>query len=707
MRRHVWVFVMLAVASLVFAPAAFAVHPDCALGQPGIGTLDEQIECAIQKGLAWATSQQSANGSWNDGYSSVAATGLYCVKYIDRAQDLGVDPFDEAAYEYADDLLQAVGHLAAQLVPGDPGELKVLGSYTTYATGIAAMCFASAAGANPEGTATVGGTVRSYGEITNGLAAWLTGNQQVGGCATGGWYYNEKENYPSWADNSISGYATMGLGFAQSLTDYTIPADALNRLDSFVDNVQRDGGAYDGGSIYGAVWSGTPPNQCSSTFGATWINILKTGNLLYELCLLEDPETSSRVARARAFLEQFWTQAPGDRDGGGWIGDYQAMFTMMKGLEGCGIESLNLPGEEGTDWFARVAAWIVENQRTDGSFYDGNSRGTPVLDTAWALLTLEKAVPRLEFGIPDQCVAHGTLFESFDADDYVVLGEPPYAWTFAGSSSLTVTKTDDNVFTVTYPAGWVGSETITFTATDANGKTSADTATFTVSAVPDVGDIPDQTSPFTPFDLDTFLQAPVPSAVTWTFAGNTCLQVSIDAANVVTVTNPGTCQDPETITFTATGSACEAPVSDSDAAVFTPNQPPDCSAAAPSVGTLWPPNHQFVSVSVLGVTDPDGDPVTITVDAIRQDEPVDTQGDGSFTPDGRGVGTSTAELRAERTGTRAVPGDGRVYHVAFSAADGRGGSCSGRVLVGVPHDQGQRSVPVDGGPLFDSTVVAP
>ena len=119
-------------------------------------------------------------------------------------------------------------------------------------------------------------------------------------------------------------------------------------------------------------------------------------------------------------------------------------------------------------------------------------------------------------------------------------------------------------------------------------------------------------------------------------------------------------------------------------------------------------------VNVLGLTDPDGDAISTTVDSIRQDEPVDTVGDGSFTPDGRGIGTDAAEVRAEpqcarslwlgseRAGSKKVPGNGRVYHIRFTADDGEGGSCSGELVVGVPHDQ--RSVAVDDGALFDSTV---
>jgi len=131
------------------------------------------------------------------------------------------------------------------------------------------------------------------------------------------------------------------------------------------------------------------------------------------------------------------------------------------------------------------------------------------------------------------------------------------------------------------------------------------------------------------------------------------------------------------------------------------NRPPDCSQPYPSQSTIWPANNKFVSINVLGVTDPDGDPVTIKIDKIYQDEPVNTTGDGNFTPDGKGLGTSTAEVRAERVGTPKVPGNGRFYHIYFTATDPYDLSCSGEVLVAVPHDQNKP--PLDGGPLYDST----
>ena len=128
------------------------------------------------------------------------------------------------------------------------------------------------------------------------------------------------------------------------------------------------------------------------------------------------------------------------------------------------------------------------------------------------------------------------------------------------------------------------------------------------------------------------------------------------------------------------------------------NEPPTCDEASPSTMVIWPPNHKFVDVQVLGVNDPDGDPITITINSIYQDEEVDERGDGKFAPDGSGIGTSTAEVRAERYGR----GNGRVYHISFSAVDTRGGACTGTVMVSVPHDQSGAPA-VDEGPLYDST----
>jgi hypothetical protein len=136
------------------------------------------------------------------------------------------------------------------------------------------------------------------------------------------------------------------------------------------------------------------------------------------------------------------------------------------------------------------------------------------------------------------------------------------------------------------------------------------------------------------------------------------------------------------------------------------NNSPVCTAAnaetvppmyLENLAIAWPPNSRLVTVNVIGVTDPDGDPVTIHIDSIFQDEPT---GRRPASPDGFGVGTSTAQVRAERDQNA----NGRMYYLTFTASDGKGGSCSAKVQVGVPPDQGGQIMPVGDGELYDSTI---
>jgi hypothetical protein len=129
------------------------------------------------------------------------------------------------------------------------------------------------------------------------------------------------------------------------------------------------------------------------------------------------------------------------------------------------------------------------------------------------------------------------------------------------------------------------------------------------------------------------------------------------------------------------------------AAKLVLNNPPDCSAATASPATLWPADGRFVSVFIRGITDPEGSRVTIAMTSIFQDEGLTSPG----TPDATGLGTSTARLRA----TRLNGGNGRVYHVRFTATDPQGGACTGTVKVCVPPVQGGTCI--DGGARVDST----
>ena len=132
------------------------------------------------------------------------------------------------------------------------------------------------------------------------------------------------------------------------------------------------------------------------------------------------------------------------------------------------------------------------------------------------------------------------------------------------------------------------------------------------------------------------------------------------------------------------------------------NSPPNCSRAVASEFALWPPNHKYHAISILGVTDPDGDPVTITATGVTQDEPLNTRGDGNTCPDAQ-ISGGQVSVRAERAGAPGIPGNGRVYAIHFTAADGRGGSCDGTVTVCVPHESSDSGPAcVDDGQFYSS-----
>ena len=125
--------------------------------------------------------------------------------------------------------------------------------------------------------------------------------------------------------------------------------------------------------------------------------------------------------------------------------------------------------------------------------------------------------------------------------------------------------------------------------------------------------------------------------------------------------------------------------------------PPDCSLAAPNVSTLWPPDGRMATVRITNVKERDPEiPLVLGITHVRQDEPPTGQGSGHASVDGVVNRAGTAQVRAERSGQ----GDGRVYHLFFTANDGYGGVCSSKVTVCVPKSANTSCV--DGGPLYDS-----
>ena len=160
--------------------------------------------------------------------------------------------------------------------------------------------------------------------------------------------------------------------------------------------------------------------------------------------------------------------------------------------------------------------------------------------------------------------------------------------------------------------------------------------------------------------------------------------------------NPGSSENP---VIAVSGNAVYIAWSDN-----TSGNPPECSSAKANPDKL-PPNNFMKPIDIGGLTEPDGDTISIKIDTITQDEPTGNSQDGEISEQGNG--NSTANVRAERN--VGVNGDGRVYRINFTASDSSGAACSGSVTVGVPRgnqliDSGQKYNSLKATQLIDSNI---
>jgi len=707
---------------LVLVLAGLMVSP----AQPAT---QDQINASIQKGLDWLVSQQQAGGYWSGGSASlVSETAFAVVKLEDRAFELGYSgPFDPA-YPYKVNVEKGLNFLFANAQTigiyaqpaGYPdtngnGIGVYFGGQSTYDTGIVMMAIAASRApglvVNVPGSAVDGCTYKQVLQDAVDYFAW--GQTDAPSQARGGWYYSHNQG---WSDNSNAGYAVLGLRYAEAaLYGFTCDMTAFVKpeLNFWINYIQSP----DGGSGYGNPGS--------------WENTLKTGNLLGQMAFFGDNTLVPRVQSAINYIKVHWY----DLDliqGWGWnqpsgpaVAQYQAAYCLMKGLESMGVPLNGIPGV--ANWFQDLADVIVPQQNADGSWPESAAYVSgsyqhmvdKVLSTEWALLTLEKVSPpppvNVVVDVPD-CACDITGYqvkinytvERFTVNGTLKVSKDGVLVDTVNLVNFTGTATDTRDIASDTPGthAWNGVLDVTPVGGGTPGHAEG-TDSVNVCESPKVAGIPDQIAPFHTFDLDDYLTYGGGLPVIWSAsvppAGWT---VAIDGNNVVTVTAPPGAGTPATITFTASVTCCPGLIcKGGDDAVFIPNRPPDTSKAVADPGCLWPPDHKFVNVSIKGVTDPDGDPVAITITGITSDEPTASDngsGGASFAPDATGVGTGTASVRAERSGD----GDGRVYVISFTASDGRGGVYQGTVMVKVPHDQSPKDCKaIDSGQKYDATKI--
>jgi hypothetical protein len=241
-----------------------------------------------------------------------------------------------------------------------------------------------------------------------------------------------------------------------------------------------------------------------------------------------------------------------------------------------------------------------------------------------------------------------------------------------GVTSLTYSAASGSTFPL-------GTTTVTVTAKDAAGNTS--TGSFTIP-------VKDTTAPALTVPANVVAEATsasgaavsYPAATATDAVGVTSLTYSAASGSTfplgtttVTVTAKDAAGNTSTGSFTIT-------VRDTTA--------PTLTSVTPSTGTLWPPNHQMVAITLNSVA---SDLVGVAgyVVTATSSEPDNGLGDGDTANDiqisGSGTLAPVVNLRAERAGN----GNGRTYTITVQAKDAAGNlSAPKTTTVFVPKSQG-------------------
>jgi len=437
---------------------------------------DAQIEAAIISGVAWLATQQETStgdplyGSWGDPAETTHQTAFTCFVLI-KLQDYAYEtaspltwdgPFDPD-YTYHDNVIAGWEYIftqdtlingkyvrtqpivpqehppnsqnwddpdtnsngigiylgAGDETPADPYQGKV------YYTGIFLMALVASGDPTHVNEGNINfdnsGGADTFGEIAQEVVDWLAFAQSDYGNGEGGYSYRALDNaewisYTTQPDNSISGYAYLGLQAAEAIIPRlgaqafacTVPGWVKTELNFWIDYIQcKTPGTKHGGSGYSGF-----QGPCSG------VNELKTGNLIFEMTYYGDGSGVPRFDDALAYIERHWQDLSLDPGWGYALGSpacYQAMFCLMKGLQYSGINLLDTDNDPAAtpnvDWWNQnpsgqppyddFCSVLVDQQDTNPGFFEGSwpkgcwSDDGRILSTTWALFVLER-IPKYQ-----------------------------------------------------------------------------------------------------------------------------------------------------------------------------------------------------------------------------------------------------------------------------------------------------------------------
>ncbi len=520
------IIVMPFLIVFMFISSVFTILPvnaDVKEAQPR-----DTIKDAISAGVAWLATQQNLDGSWSDSYP-IACTGFVLTKLQEYAYEIGHSPFDDD-YVYKKNVINGWKFLFRTESQNQPVHMTKL-PFTTqkhgekldnadtngngyglyfnrhicYATGICLMALEASGTPNRVNDGGLDfnrdSSPDTFFEIAQDVVDFLAYAQTDSGSGEGGWTYSYVNNGSSSGDNSNSGYVVLGLAAGEEF-GCTVPTwvrTALNLwIDAIQDPVDNDPYGYDGGSYYNPGGGST--------------NLLRTGNLIFEMTFYGDSPTTPRFVAAMDCIERNWKSSTYSYDGWGYnqnIAHYQSMFCLMKGLEYSGIDYLDLNNDTYPehDWYQEFASVLVAQQEENGSWpQSAYSDSTKILSTCWALLVLEKVIPpesKKPFEIPPLADAGGPYMcdegsliffngsGSSDANDDAL----EYRWDLNGDGIWDTEWSNNSNAVYIYGDNWIGMATLKVREINTTENyTSIDKAMVTVKNVqPTVQTVPEIT----------------------------------------------------------------------------------------------------------------------------------------------------------------------------------------------------------------------
>lgn len=603
----------------------------CAQMTPARAATDTEINQAIQDGLTYLASQQHAGGYFGSGYY-LANTAAAVLAFENEGH------FPGGGTEYSGEVEQGLNfllnHCYKQAIgpqlQGNPDSndngLGIYFSYNnkTYETGMVMQ--AIVASNTPDRLVTNGACAgMTYHQVMVDVVDWLAWGQGDSYTGRGGWHYNPNSAY---GDNSVAQWPVLGL-IAAEQWGINAPAFVKSELNYWIDYIQNDSS---GGSGY--------------SHPTSLVNVAKTGGLLVEMFYVGDDKNTPRAQQAINYINSRWNVAYSS-----WYGNKghpYAMFSVFKGLELMQVpiipSSPANPDATTGDWWGDYAEFLVSDQNAMGD-WSGYYYWGPYLATPWYTVILQASVfpISVDVVVPEGAcddtgydVSVTYSVERFPATGILSVFEDDVLFDtvdlvdFQGSETLTYNLPSDDVGEHTWRAVLdVTGGGISTVAEDSDAGNVYDT--------PQVSGIPDQVIPFESFDLDNYQTCPGDYEVDWTASGMPVgWSVNIDAEHVATIIAPEGSIDPVAITFEAVFHWPDIDCFGSDAAVFSPNQPP-----VPHPGMVYP--EEWYEVNEGGVVmvdgsesyDPDGDAISLAWDL---------DADGDFESGGAIVAFSAAAL---------------------------------------------------------------